>query len=148
MSSVLDALGRYEALAADAIVVKDQLGATTLGPGLPIRGDAELLPAGYRPDEHDRVAGACGFVAYHVPTRRSALDVSYNQGRSTVMSGAGYVAGARPGRGGGALSSVLPQVFLAVRFRRLINPALAVATVLAAAWPSRARCNSGRRRAT
>ena len=54
--------------------------------------------------------------------------MSYNQGRSTAMSGQVLVLVLGLAVAGALLGT---QVFLAVRFRRLVNPALAAATVLA-----------------
>jgi hypothetical protein len=58
----------------------------------------------------------------------SALDRSYNQARSTATSGQVLVLVLGLAVAGALLGT---QVFLAARFRRLVNPALAAATLLA-----------------
>jgi hypothetical protein len=121
VSSVLDVLGRYEALAADAIVV-DQRGHDPAG-----RPSAATLS--YFRQATDLMSTTVLPAATLLTTANaSALDMSYNQGRSTAMSGRVLVLVLGLAVAGALLGT---QVFLALRFRRLVNPALAAATVLA-----------------
>ena len=121
VSSVLDALGRYEALAADAIVV-NQRGHDSAG-----RPSAATLS--YFQQATDLMSTTVLPAAASLTTANaSALDASYNQDRSTAASGQVLVLVL-----GLAVAGVLlgTQVFLAGRYRRLVNPALVAATVLA-----------------
>jgi hypothetical protein len=122
VSSVLDALSRYEALAADAMVV-NQRGHDQAG-----RPSAATLSYFQQATDLMRMT-VLPAAASLTTANASALDMSYNQGRSTAASGQVVVLVL-----GLAVASALlgTQVFLAARFRRLVNPALAVATVLAA----------------
>ncbi len=121
VSSVLYALGRYEALAADAIVVDqrghDPAGRPSTATLTYFQQATDLMSATVLPDAASLTAA-----------NASALDASYNQNRATVTSGQVIVL-AFGLAVAGALLGV--QVFLAARFRRLVNPALAAATVLA-----------------
>jgi hypothetical protein len=123
VSSVLDALGRYEALAADAIVVKP----ARPRPGGPsVRGVAELLSAATDLMSTTVLPAAASLTTANA----SVLDMSYNQDRSTATSEQVLVLVLGLAVAGALLGT---QVFLAARYRRLVNPALAVATVLAVA---------------
>ena len=121
VSSVLDALGRYEALAADAMVVNQR--------GHDPAGRPSAATLSYFQQATDLMGTTVLPAAASLTTANaSALDASYNYGRSTATTGQVLVLVL-----GLAVASMLVgvQVFLAARFRRLVNPALAVATVLA-----------------
>jgi hypothetical protein len=121
VSSVLDALGHYGALAADAIVVNQR--------GNDQAGRPSAATLSYFQQATDLMSTIVLPAAASLTTATaSALDVSYNQDRSTATSGKVLmlVLGLAVA---GALLGI--QVFLAARYRRLVNPALAAATVLA-----------------
>jgi hypothetical protein len=121
VSSVLDALGRYEALAADAIVVNQR--------GKDPAGRPSEATLSYFQQATDLMSTTVLPAAASLTAANArALDMSYNQDRSTAASGQVIVLVL-----GLAVAGVLlgTQVFLAARYRRLVNPALAVATVLA-----------------
>jgi hypothetical protein len=121
VSSVLDALGRYEALAADAIVVNQR--------GNDPAGRPSVATLSYFQRATDLMSTAVLPAAASLTTANaSALDTSYNRDRSTAASGRVLVLVLGLAVAGALLGT---QVFLAVRFRRLVNPALAVATMLA-----------------
>lgn len=123
VSSVLDVLGRYEALAADAIVVNQR--------GHDPAGRPSAATLSYFQRATDLMSTTVLPSAASLTTANaSALDMSYNQGRSTATSGQIVVLVLGLAVAGALLGT---QVFLAARFRRLVNPALAMATVLAVA---------------
>ena len=118
---VLDALGRYQALAADAIVVNQR--------GHDPAGRPSAATLSYFQQATDLMSTTVQPAAASLTTANArALDMSYSQDRSTATSGQVLVLVL-----GLAVAGVLigTQVFLAARFRRLINPALVAATVLA-----------------
>jgi hypothetical protein len=121
VADILDALGRYEALAAQTILLDQQ---TAHPPGRPT---AETL-ARYR-QATDLLKDQLLPTAHRLTEQHAhALETSYQSQRSriqTVRSGALALGLALL-----ALLLVL-QVYLARRFHRLLNPALAAATVLA-----------------
>jgi hypothetical protein len=121
VSSVLDALGRYGALAADAIVVNqrgnDPAGRPSAATLSYFQQATDLMSTTVLPAVTSLTMGTA-----------SALDMSYNQGRSTAMSGQVLMLALGLAVAGALLGT---QVFLAARFRRLVNPALTAATVLA-----------------
>jgi hypothetical protein len=121
VGDVLDSLGGYEALAAQTILLDQQ---SIHPPGRPSPATLaryrqatdllknQLLPAAHRlTDQHAQ-----------------ALEASYESQRGTARTSTVLVAVV-----GGLLLAVLLalQVYLARRYRRLLNPALAAATVLA-----------------
>jgi len=121
LRTVLDGLGRYEALAAQAVYI-DGLG--TSPPGRPpaaalalYRQATDLMAATILPAARDLTS------AY-----AAALDRTYQARRSAARGGALWLA---------LLGLVLlaslaaTQSFLALRHRRLLNPALALASVIA-----------------
>jgi hypothetical protein len=123
VSSVLDALGRYEALAADAIVVNQR--------GHDPAGRPSAATLSYFQQATDLMSTTVlPAAASLTAANASALDMSYNQNRSTATSGQVLVLVLGLAEAGALLGT---QVFLAARFRRLVNPALALATVLAVA---------------
>jgi hypothetical protein len=119
VSSMLDALGRYEALAADAIVVNQR--------GNDPAGRPSEATLSYFQQATDLMSMTVLPAATSLTTANaSALDMRYDQGRSIATSGQVLVLGFT------VASALLgTQVFLAARFRRLVNPALVAATVLA-----------------
>src|SRR5580700_10075229 len=112
VSSVLDALGRYEALAADAIVVNQR--------GHDPAGRPSAATLSYFQQATDLMSTTVLPAAASLTTANaSALDASYNQGRSTATSGQVLVLVLGLAVAGALLGT---QVFLAVRFRRMFNP--------------------------
>ena len=121
VSSVLDALGRYEALAAEAIVVNQR--------GNDPAGRPSAATLSYFQQATDLMSTTVLPAATSLTAANaSALDMSYNQGRSIATSGQVLVLVLGLAVAGALLGT---QVFLAARFRRLVNPALVAATVLA-----------------
>jgi hypothetical protein len=121
VSSVLAALGRYEALAADAIVVNQR--------GHDRAGRPSAATLSYFQQATDLMSTTVLPAAASLTTANaSALDTSYDQDRSTAAAGQVLVPVLGLAVAGALLAT---QVFLAARFRRLVNPALAAATVLA-----------------
>jgi hypothetical protein len=118
---VLDALGRYQALAADTILV-DQRGHDRAG-----RPSAATLSYFQRATDLMRTT-VLPAAASLTTANASALDNSYHQNRSTAARGQVLVLVLGLAAAGALLGT---QVFLAARFRRVINPALAAATLLA-----------------
>jgi len=121
VSSVLDALGRYEALAAEAILL-NQRDRDPAG-----RPSAETL--GYYEQATDLMRTAVLPAAEALTgSNASSLDAVYRQDRSGVLDARGLVLVTGPAAAA-ALAGL--QVFLARRYRRMVNPALAAAAVLA-----------------
>src|SRR5580658_5577381 len=121
VSTVLDALGRYEALAADAILVNQR--------GKDPAGHASAATLSYFQQATDLMSTTVLPAAASLTTANaSALDLSYNQDRSAASSGRVLVLVLGLAAAGTLLGV---QVFLAARYRRLVNPALAAAAVLA-----------------
>jgi hypothetical protein len=121
VGTVLNELGRYEAL-AEAAIVTDQAG-----------HDAAGLPSaatlGYYQQATDLMrASVLPAAASLTSTNADSLNASYNQDRSAAQNGRLLVVLL-----GAALvaSLVIVQVFLAIRYRRMVNPGLAAATLLA-----------------
>jgi hypothetical protein len=121
VGAVLDALGRYEALAAGAILVNergnDHAGRPSAATLNYFRQATDLMRTGLLPA-----------AASLTSSNASSLDTAYNQNRSSAQGGRVFVLVL-----GVALAGVLLglQLYLARRYRRLVNPALAVATMLA-----------------
>jgi hypothetical protein len=120
LRSVLDGLGRYEALAGEAMYVDGQ-GAPT--PGRPpaaalmlYRQATDLLQGSILPSAHSLAAA-----------NAADLDRAYLAKRSAARHGALWVA-----LTGVALLTVLAtmQIYLAVRYRRLLSPPLAGAALI------------------
>jgi hypothetical protein len=121
LRSVLDGLGSYEALAGEAMYLDGQ---SSPRPGRPpaaalglYRQATDLLQGSILPSAHNLTAA-----------NATALDRTYQARRSAARYGElGAVLT------GAALLAVLTgmQFYLAVRYRRLINPALAGATLIA-----------------
>jgi hypothetical protein len=123
---VLDRTGQYEALAADALLASQQGAAAGPGTG----GAAGTAPAaGYYRQATDLMrTGILPQVSSLAGVSSARLDADYAAGRSAARAGmtAAIVAGL-------VLLAVLAglQAFLARRFRRRVNPALAAATLAA-----------------
>jgi hypothetical protein len=123
LRSVLDGLGRYEALAGEAMYLDGQ------GSGQPGRPPAAALIL-YR-QATDLLQGSILPSAHGLTNQNAAvLDDAYQAKRSVARYGALWVAGC-----GGALLAVLVgmQLYFTTRYRRILNPALAGATLIAAA---------------
>jgi len=121
VSTVLDALGRYEALAADAILVNQR--------GNDPAGHASAATLSYFRQATDLMSTTVLPAAATLTTANaSALGLNYNQDRSAAASGQVLVLVLGLAVAGALLGV---QVFLAARYRRLVNPALAAAAVLA-----------------
>jgi len=121
VSSVLDALGRYEALAADAILLNQR--------GRDPAGSPSAGTLGYYRQATDLMRTAVLPAAEALTSSNaSSLDAAYRKDRSGALEGRLLVLVI-----GLAVTAALIelQVFLARRYRRLINPALAAATLLA-----------------
>jgi hypothetical protein len=120
LQSVLEGMGQFETLSAQALLT-DQQDARAAGP-------APAAAAGYYRQATDlmrtRILPA---VSSLTTVSADELTGSYEAGRSTASSAIGVVITV-----GLALLAALVvfQVYLAVRFRRMVNPALAAATLL------------------
>ena len=124
LNAVAARLGQYEALIADAELLSQQAHDAAGKPSAAVSADynqatrlmqGDILPA----------------VSNLTSSGESGLDASYDTGKANAVSGVIWVVVL-----GVLLVTVLValQVLLAVRFRRLVNPALALATVLAIAF--------------
>ncbi|MGO9193962.1 MAG: hypothetical protein ACLP8X_36665 [Streptosporangiaceae bacterium] len=123
LRSVLDGLGSYEALAGEAMYLDGQ----GSGSGRPGRPPAAALTL-YR-QATDLLQGSILPSARSLTNQNAAsLDAVYQAKRSAARSGAWWVA-----RCGATLLAVLVgmQIYFAVRYRRIFNPGLAVATLVA-----------------
>jgi hypothetical protein len=121
VATVLDALGRYEALAADAILTNQN------GSDRPGRPSAATL--NYYQQATGVMQNTVLPAAQSLTTANAhALGASYNQNHSAAQNGRLFVLLL-----GAVLVAVLiaVQLFLANRYRRLINPGLVAATLVA-----------------
>jgi hypothetical protein len=123
LRSVLDGIGQYEALAADALLT-DQQARSAVG-----RAPAASL-AYYQQATDLMQTSILPSVSSLTGVSASKLNASYSDGVTTAWTTTGVVIGA-----GVALIAVLValQRYLSIRFRRLVNPALAAATLVAVA---------------
>jgi hypothetical protein len=124
LRSVLDRLGQYEALAADAILTDQAAGVAASAAG---RASAASL-AYYQQATDLMRTGILPQVNALTNISAAALDTGYQSGRSASATGIGIVVVI------GVLLLVvlvLTQLYLFRRFRRLVNPALAAATLIA-----------------
>ena len=125
LKTVLGRIGQYEALAADALLTDqppDGQAASSVG-----RAPAAAL-AYYQQATDLMQAGILPTVDSLTSVSSGELTATYQTGRDTAIGGAVAVAAA------GALlvlALVALQVSLARRYRRVLNPALAAATLLA-----------------
>jgi hypothetical protein len=133
LALVLDRMGQYEALAADAVLAGDQAH-TAVG-----RAPAAAV-AYYQQATGLMQTGILPAVGSLTTVSTASLDASYQDGTTVTGPGAAGVAAL-----GGLLVVVLIalQLHLATRFRRLVNPALAAATVLAVAFTAVAAARLG-----
>ena len=121
LRSVLDGVGQYEALAADALLT-DQQARSSVG-----RAPAASL-AYYQQATDLMGTSILPSVSSLTSVSASTLNASYTSGTSTAWTATSVVIAA-----GVALIAVLValQLYLSARFRRLVNPALVAATVVA-----------------
>ena len=121
LRSVLDGVGQYEALAADALLT-DQQARSSVG-----RAPAASL-AYYQQATDLMGTSILPSVSSLTGVSAAKLDASYTDGSSTAWTTAVLVIAA-----GVALIAILValQLYLSARFRRLVNPALAGATLVA-----------------
>ncbi len=123
LRSVLDNLGQYEALIADALL-------SARGPGGGSVGVPPAASVGYYQQATDLMrASILPPVSSLTGTSAAQLDGTYQGSRGSAALAIALVVIV-----GAALLVVLGtlQVFLAVRFRRLVNPSLALAFLLVA----------------
>jgi hypothetical protein len=121
--ALLDDLGRYEALAGEAMYLDGQ------GPGQPGRPPVAALVL-YRQATDLLSSGILPAARALTDQNTAGLDHAYQAKRSTAQYGALWVTLA-----GVILLAALAsmQVYFVLRFRRIINPALAAAAVVALA---------------
>ncbi len=138
LTLVLDRLGQYEALAADALLTSQQSrSAAGLAPAAAIAYYQQATSL-----MQDSILPAVGSLS---TVSAAKLDTAYRGGKSATGTGTAWVVIA-----GVLLAAALMalQLHLAARFRRLVNPALAAATVLAIAFAAvtvtRLNAESGR----
>jgi hypothetical protein len=133
LRTVLDDVGQYEALVADALLAdqqapgRQQPAATTAGAGT--SGRTSAAATGYYRQATDLMrTGILPQVSSLASVSSAKLDATYAAGRSGTGTGEALAWAA-----GVALVAVLAgfQVYLARRFRRRINPAIAAATLVA-----------------
>jgi hypothetical protein len=133
LALVLDRMGQYEALAADALLAGGQahsaVGRTSAAAIAYYQQATGLMQSGILP-----AVGSLTTVS------TANLDAAYQDGETATGTGTAWLAAL-----GGLLAVVLIalQFHLAVRFRRLVNPALAAATVLAVAFTAVAAARLG-----
>ena len=133
LALVLDRMGQYEALAADALLAGGQahiaVGRAPSGAVAYYQQATGLMQSGILP-----AVGSLTTVS------AANLDAAYQGGKTATGTGTAWLAAL-----GGLLAVVLIalQFHLAVRFRRLVNPALAAATVLAVAFTAVAAARLG-----
>jgi hypothetical protein len=124
--SIIDGIGQYEALAADAMLsdqrAPDAAGRATAASVAYYRQATDLMRTSILPA-----------VSSLTSTSSSELNAAYQTGRGTAAVGGAVVAVA-----GALLLAVLValQLYLAARCRRLVNPALAAATLVTVALVS------------
>jgi hypothetical protein len=125
LKTVLGRIGQYQALAADALLA-DQSPASQAASSV---GRAPAAALAYYQQATDLMqTGILPTVGSLTNVSNGELTATYQTGRDTSLGGAAAVAGV------GALlvlALVVLQVFLARRYRRMVNPALAAATLLA-----------------
>jgi hypothetical protein len=130
---VLNGIGQYEALAADALLADQQApgtaGQDSTADGNTLAGKASPAALGYYRQASDLMrTGILPTVSSLTRVNAAGLDAASDAGRSaavtsivlTTVSGLLLLA---------ALLAL--QVYLAKRFRRIVNPALALATLIA-----------------
>jgi len=123
LRSVLDRIGTYETLAADALLTGQRAGAAA--------GASHAASVAYYRQATDLMrTGILPTVDALTSVSASRLNATYQAGRATVRAGIAAVAIA-----GALLLAALAalQLYLSRRCRRLVNPALAAASVLTVA---------------
>jgi hypothetical protein len=121
---VLNRMGQYEALAADALLASQQAHSAA--------GRASAAAIAYYQQATDLMqTGILPTVDSLTTVSADRLDTAYQGGKSATGSGIAVVAvlGLLL-----AVALITLQLHLAARFRRLVNPALAAATVLTIAF--------------
>jgi hypothetical protein len=127
LRSVLDRVGQYEALAADAILT-DQQAPGAAGAAGHAAGKATPASIAYYQQATDLMrTGILPAVSSLTTVSASSLEAGYQTGLTTAGTGIVLVAVI-----GVLLLVVLAglQLYLFARFRRLVNPALAAATLV------------------
>ena len=123
LGSVLDRVGQYEALAADALLTSQQAGGSA--------GQAPAASVGYYQQATDLMqTGILPEVGSLTSVSASEVDATYQAGLTTVRTGIVVVIVV------GVLliaTAVALQLYLMARCRRMVNPALVAATVIAIA---------------
>jgi hypothetical protein len=122
---VLDRVGQYEALAADALLASQQAHTAAAG-----RAPAAAV-AYYQQASDLMQAGILPAVGSLAQVSAARLDAADQDGAAAAGAGTAWVVAV-----GTLLVAALValQAYLAGRFRRLVNPALAAATVLTIAF--------------
>ena len=121
LRSVLDGVGQYEALAADALLTDQQTRSSV--------GRAPAASLAYYQQATDLMGTSIlPSVSSLTGVSAAKLDASYTDGSSTAWTTAVLVIAA-----GVTLIAILValQLYLSARFRRLVNPALVGATLVA-----------------
>ncbi len=124
LSLVLDRIGQYEVLAADALLASQQ------GHGAAGRAPAAAVTC-YEQATDLMQSGVLPVVGSLAKVSAARLDSAYQGGRTAGGYG---IAGVTALGILVAAALIALQSYLAARFRRLVNPALAAATVLAIAF--------------
>jgi hypothetical protein len=123
LRSVLDRMGQYEALAADALLTSQQAGGSA--------GRPPAASVGYYQQATDLMQiGILPEVGSLTSVSASEVDTTYQAGLTTVRTGIVVVIVV------GVLlvaAAVALQLYLMVRCRRMVNPALIAATLVAIA---------------
>ena len=123
LRSVLDRVGQYEALAADALLTSQQAGGSA--------GRPPAASVGYYQQATDLMqTGILPEVGSLTSVSASEVDTTYQAGLTTARTGIVVVIVV------GVLlvaAAVALQLYLMARCRRMINPALVAATVIAIA---------------
>ena len=129
LRSVLDGLGGYEALAADAILTDQQAGSAPERPApeRPAPGRPPAVSLMYYRQATDLMSTSIlPQVSALTGINSGTLDAAYQAKRSDALTGIWLVAAL----GAVLLASVAGlQIYLAARYRRLLSPALAAATL-------------------
>jgi hypothetical protein len=133
LALVLDRMGQYEALAADALLAGSQAH-SAVG-----RAPADAI-AYYQQATDLMQSGILPTVGSLTTVSTASLDAAYQDGKTATGTGTVWLAVL-----GGLLVVVLIafQFHLAARFRRLVNPALVAATVLVVAFTAVAAARLG-----
>jgi hypothetical protein len=123
LKSALDGLGQFQALSADALLADQQT-------NLPVGMDPAAAAAYYQQATDLMQATILPVISSLTGVSASRLDATYQNGRSTAGTATIVTIAA-----GAALLAILValQVYLSVRFRRQVSPALAAATLVALA---------------